>query len=175
MAISLTDRLRAIRLLLLDVDGVLTDGAITYTDTGAETKTFHVKDGLGIRMLQRADIAVGIVTGRRSDALRHRCRDLDIDLLFDGVADKAAVLSTVFQQTGFHARAMAFMGDDLPDLPLMREVGTAITVADAAPEVIAAAHLVTKSVGGQGAVREVGERILKAQHHWETTLRRYRP
>ncbi len=175
MTPSLEDRLRAVRLLLLDVDGVLTDGSIIYSDTGAETKIFNVRDGLGIRMLQRAGIGVGIVTGRSAGALRHRCRNLDIDLLFDGVGDKGAALPAILEKTGLRADAAAFMGDDLPDLSLMAKVGTAIAVADAAPEVLAAAHLTTERPGGKGAVREAAEILLKARGEWETTLRGFRP
>ncbi len=174
MPLSLADRLRAIRLLLLDVDGVLTDGAIVYSDNGSETKAFNVKDGLGIRMLQRTGITVGIVTGRRSESLYCRCRNLDIDLVFDGVADKGAALPSILQKTGLTAEAVGFMGDDLPDLPLMRKVGTALAVADAAPEVISAAHLVTSRAGGKGAVREAGEAILRARGDWEAILSGYR-
>lgn len=173
MTPSLAERLRTVRLLLLDVDGVLTDGSIIYSDAGAETKIFHVKDGLGIRMLQRAGVEVGIVTGRRSDALRHRCRNLDIGLLFDGVEDKGAALSPILQKTGLAAGETAFMGDDLPDLPIMTQVGTAIAVADAALEVIAAAHMVTDRPGGKGAVREAAEALLKARGAWEATLGEY--
>lgn len=171
MVPSLEDRLRAVRLLLLDVDGVLTDGSIIYSDAGAETKIFNVRDGLGIRMLQRAGVTVGIVTGRSAEALRHRCRNLGIDLLFDGVGDKGAALPAILEKTGRRADAVAFMGDDLPDLSLMGRVGTAIAVADAAPEVLAAAHLTTKRPGGEGAVREAAEALLKARGAWETTVR----
>ncbi len=173
MAPSLTHRLRAIRLLLLDVDGVLTDGAVVYSESGSEIKSFNVKDGLGIRMLQRSAIPVGIVTGRRSEALRHRCRDLEIDLLMDGVADKGAALAPLLRKTGLTAGDIGFMGDDLPDLPLMVKVGTALAVADAAPQVIAAAHLVTDRPGGKGAVREAAEAILQAQGKWDALHRAY--
>lgn len=173
MAPSLTDRLRAIRLLLLDVDGVLTDGAVIYSESGSEIKSFNVKDGMGIRMLQRSAIPVGIVTGRRSEALRHRCRDLGIDLLMDGTADKGAALASILSETGLSAGDIGFMGDDLPDLPLMAKVGTALAVADAVPQVLAAAHLVTDRPGGKGAVREAAEAILQAQGKWDALHRAY--
>jgi 3-deoxy-D-manno-octulosonate 8-phosphate phosphatase (KDO 8-P phosphatase) len=173
VALSLTDRLRAIRLLLLDVDGVLTDGAVIYSESGSEIKSFNVKDGMGIRMLQRSAIPVGIVTGRRSEALRHRCRDLGIDLLMDGTADKGAALASILSETGLSAGDIGFMGDDLPDLPLMAKVGTALAVADAVPQVLAAAHLVTDRPGGKGAVREAAEAILQAQGKWDALHRAY--
>lgn len=175
MAPSLTDRLQALRLLLLDVDGVLTDGGIIYTDNGSEIKIFNAKDGLGIRLLQRAGVRTGIVTGRSSGALGHRCKNLDIDLIFDGTSDKGAVLEPILQKTRLTAGQVGFMGDDLPDLPLMIRVGTALAPADAVPEVIAAAHLVTKLPGGKGAVRDAAEAILKARGQWEGTVNRYRP
>jgi 3-deoxy-D-manno-octulosonate 8-phosphate phosphatase (KDO 8-P phosphatase) len=171
--VTVSDELQRVRLLLLDVDGVLTDGAIVYDDSGAQTKVFDVRDGMGIRLLVTAGIAVGIVTGRRSEALVHRCRDLGIDLLFDGVADKASVLEAALRRTGLPARQVAFVGDDLPDLPLMRRVGVAIAVADAHETVRERALLVTRAAGGHGAVREICEQILKSQGLWEAAVSRF--
>lgn len=151
------------RLLLLDVDGVLTDGRIIYHDDGSEIKMFHVRDGLGIRLLMAADVQVGIVTGRSSGALHRRCENLGIALVFDGVGDKAAVLSSIEEKTGIPAGRTAFMGDDLPDIPLMRRVGLSIAVADAHPRVRETAQMVTRLPGGAGAVREVCEAMLDAQ------------
>ncbi len=168
-----TEALARIRLLLLDVDGVLTDGGIVYDDRGAQTKVFDVKDGLGMRLLMDAGIGVGIVTGRRSDALAVRCRDLGIDLVFDGVADKASVLETVLRRCGLRAQQVAYAGDDLPDLPLMRRVGLPIAVADAHEAVRGAAALVTRRAGGRGAVREICERILESQGLWQSALKRF--
>ena len=112
--------LKPVALILMDVDGVLTTGRVIYNDAGQETKVFHVRDGLGIRMLMEAGLKVGIVTGRRSMALVHRCRNLGIDLLKDGIRDKAAALEDILKETGVSAAATAFVGDDLPDLPIMR-------------------------------------------------------
>ena len=123
--------LKNIQMLLLDVDGVLTDGRIVYASGGDEMKAFNAKDGLGIRMLQAAGIQIGIVTGRSSPALNRRCEELGIRHLYDGVADKEAVLSQIAAETGIRSQAMAFVGDDLPDCPLMRAVGVPIAVADA--------------------------------------------
>ena len=165
--------LPSIKLLLLDVDGVLTTGQVVYSDSGEEIKTFSVKDGFGLRMAMDNGIQVGIVTGRSSNALFHRCRNLGIELVFDNVSDKAGKLPDITAKTGIKAEHMAFIGDDLPDIPLMRKVGLAVAVADAVPEVIAAADMVTAAKGGCGAVREICEKLLKARGDWESILERY--
>lgn len=167
----MTALLKQIKLLILDVDGVLTDGRIIYTDSGEQIKQFLSRDGLGLRLLMDNGIQVGIITGRRSGALTHRCRNLGIDLVFDGISNKADALDQMAQQTGIHPSAMAFMGDDLIDLPAMARAGVAIAVADAANEVKARADIVTKAVGGQGAVREICEAILKAAGLWQNALK----
>lgn len=159
-----------IRLLTLDVDGVLTDGYIIYDDDGRETKMFDVKDGFGIRLLQMAGIDVCIATGRMGEALRHRCRNLRIDLIFAGLKYKASIINDLVEKTGISPQHMAFVGDDLLDLSLMDKVALPIAVADAQHEVIRAASAVTDNVGGRGAVREVCEAILKAQGKWETIV-----
>jgi 3-deoxy-D-manno-octulosonate 8-phosphate phosphatase (KDO 8-P phosphatase) len=165
-------RLKQVALILLDVDGVLTAGQVIYNDSGQETKAFHVRDGLGIRMLMEAGLTVGIVTGRRSMALVHRCKNLGIDLLKDGIHDKAAALEQILKETGVAATATAFVGDDLPDLPIMRRVGAPIAVGDAHDLVKQAAIMTTRARGGCGAVREISERILKARGDWEPMINR---
>ncbi len=159
--------LKNIKLLLLDVDGVLTDGEIVYTDTGHEIKAFSVKDGLGIRMLQKAGVQVGIVTGRSSSALFHRCADLGIEIIYDGVQNKGAIMDDVLLKTKLKPSEIAFVGDDAPDIPLLKKVGVGIAVADAHETVKAAAHMTTEHMGGKGAVREICEWILKAKGLWE--------
>ncbi|MCP3953642.1 MAG: HAD-IIIA family hydrolase [Desulfobacterales bacterium] len=166
------ETLSSIKLLLLDVDGVLTTGQVVYSDSGEEVKAFSVKDGLGLRMAMDSGIQVGIVTGRSSGALLHRCRNLGIDLVFDNVRNKAAKLPEITTRTGIDAKHMAFVGDDLPDIPLMHQVGLAIAVADAAEEVLAVADMVTIAKGGRGAVRETCEKLLKARGDWESTITR---
>lgn len=161
------DTLKTVRLLLLDVDGVLTDGTILYPGNGEEIKVFCVKDGFGIRMLLRAEIGVGIVTGRASTALKRRCAELGISPVYENVAEKDLVLEKIVKQTGITPPRIAFMGDDLPDIPLMKRVGTPIAVADAHPAVIKAAKIVTTARGGKGAVREICEQIITAQGLWE--------
>jgi len=168
-----TKVLSTIQLLLLDVDGVLTTGQVVYTDSGEEIKAFSVKDGLGLRLVMDCGLQVGIVTGRGSGALLHRCRNLGIELVFDQVRDKAAKLDEISARTGIAAPQMAFVGDDLPDIPLMQKVGLGIAVADAMPEVIAAADMVTTAKGGCGAVREICEAMLKARECWEPILEQF--
>ncbi|MDA8141918.1 MAG: HAD-IIIA family hydrolase [Desulfobacteraceae bacterium] len=163
----IAERLKRIQMVLMDVDGVLTAGEIIYGDSGEQYKIFDVKDGLGIRLLKEAGCRVGIVTGRSGEALRHRCRNLGIEMLFDGVRNKSQVLVQATAQTGIAPEATAFIGDDLPDLAIMKHVGLAVAVADAHDMVRSAAHLTTKAPGGRGAVRELCEAILKAQGRWD--------
>jgi 3-deoxy-D-manno-octulosonate 8-phosphate phosphatase (KDO 8-P phosphatase) len=161
-----------IKLVLLDVDGVLTDGSIIYDDAGKEIKIFQVKDGLGIRMLKAAGIHTGIVTGRKSNALTCRCRELGISRIWDGVKDKLRTLKEILEEFGVSADETAYIGDDLPDLSIMQNIGLPIAVADAHREVKAASHVITQMSGGHGAVREICEVLLKAQGKWETTTQR---
>jgi 3-deoxy-D-manno-octulosonate 8-phosphate phosphatase (KDO 8-P phosphatase) len=165
-------RLKNIKLLLLDVDGVMTDGSIIYNDSGEEIKVFCVRDGFGIRMLMDSGINVGIVTGRSSESLYHRCKNLHIQLIFDGISDKAAALYKITEKTGIKDHEIAYMGDDLPDISIMRIIGIPIAVADAHENVIEVAHIVTSAKGGAGAIREVCEAIIKAQDNWEASLKR---
>jgi 3-deoxy-D-manno-octulosonate 8-phosphate phosphatase (KDO 8-P phosphatase) len=168
-----TARVRHIRLVVLDVDGVLTDGSILLDADGREMKQFNVHDGTGIKYLQRADLGVAILSGRRARAVTHRARELDIRPVLQGYKFKADGLRRLLRETKLPAEAMAFVGDDLPDIPVMRAVGLAVAVADARPEVRAAAHWVTRTPGGRGAVREVAERILRLQGRWADIIARY--
>jgi 3-deoxy-D-manno-octulosonate 8-phosphate phosphatase (KDO 8-P phosphatase) len=166
-------KLDSIKLLLLDVDGVLTDGSIIYNDEGVETKTFNVKDGFGIRLLMDAGINVGIVTGRRSEVLHHRCKNLGINLIFDGIQNKGAALDDIIKKTDMPGHKIAFMGDDLPDLTLFKKVGFSIAPADAHEALCKNADMVTHQKGGKGAVREVCEKILQAKGLWEEILKSF--
>lgn len=166
-------RLEQIRLLLLDVDGVMTDGRIIYDDRGAETKAFDVKDGHGIKLLQRAGIRVGIITGRQSPVVDQRARELGIELVYQGAKDKLVPFLEILQKTGLSAEQVAYMGDDLPDLPVLRRVGFAATVADALEDVKPHVHYVTKRSGGCGAVREICDLLLKKTGRWENVATRY--
>ena len=168
-----SNKIKDIKLLILDVDGVLTDGSIIYDDNNVETKVFSVKDGLGIRLLMEAGINLCIATGRSSNALINRCKNLGIVHIFDGVSDKAAILDLILERVGLSAHEVAFIGDDLPDLALMQMVGLSIAVADAHKTVLENADIVTTAKGGAGAVREACEAILKAQGLWENILERF--
>jgi len=174
MSPQITDKLQKISLLLLDVDGVLTDGTIIYDDSNIETKMFNAKDGMGIRLLMDNGIQVGIVTGRASSALRNRCKNLGITMIFDGIQDKAQALKQIMLQTGKASQEIAFMGDDLPDLPIMNRVGLSVAVADAHEHVRAQAGLVASADGGKGAVREICEAILQAKGLWHNILNTYK-
>ncbi len=166
-------KLKQIRLLLLDADGVLTTGRIMYTSSGEEAKSFDVKDGLGIRMLKDAGVKIGIVSGRKSAAVERRAAELGIDYCHTGVKDKKTLVETILAQAECMPDQAAFVGDDLVDLAAMKKVGLAVAVADAHETVKQNAHLVTDHPGGRGAVREVCERILAAKGLWEKIIDRW--
>ncbi len=165
--------LSGIRLLLMDVDGVLTDGRIVYTGTDSQTLSFHVTDGLGLRMLHSGGILTGVVTGRRSAALARRIKELGISLCYEGVSEKGGLLPGILQAARCDAGETAYIGDDLPDIPIMRQVGLPIAVMDARPEVQACATIVTQAAGGKGAVREICESILKANGKWPDIIAKW--
>ena len=167
------ERLRKIRLLLLDVDGVMTDGRIIYDDQGRESKVFDVKDGHGIKLLQRAGIRIGIITGRQSAVVDRRAEELGIDLVYQGVKDKLVPLHEIVQKTGLSLEEIGYAGDDVIDLPVLRRVGFAATVADAVEELKPHVHYVTHAGGGRGAVREICELLLKETGRWEMVMTRY--
>lgn len=156
-------RAPAIRLALFDVDGVLTDGKLWYGPAGEAMKSFHILDGHGLRMLERAGIATGLLSGRRSEATAARARELGLSHVILGAEDKLARFEALCAQLGLAASACAFVGDDLPDIPVLRHCGLAVAVANAVPEVKACAHLVTAARGGEGAVREFCDFLLEAR------------
>ena len=160
----------AIRLLVLDVDGTLTDGSILIGPDGQEWKRFCVRDGLGIVMWKRAGGMLAIITGRHSDALTHRARELGIDHVHQSASDKVRALDAVLAATGCAPHETAAIGDDLPDLALFRKVAFGMCPADAAPEVRAAARHVMRSPGGHGAVREAIEVLLRADGRWDSLV-----
>jgi 3-deoxy-D-manno-octulosonate 8-phosphate phosphatase (KDO 8-P phosphatase) len=166
-------RARLIKLLILDVDGVLTDGRLNFDKAGEAFKVFHVRDGHGIKMLQHAGIEVAFLSGRRSDAAYHRARELDINRFHEGLRDKVPVLEQLRNTLQLNLEEIATVGDELVDLPLFSRVGLAVAVADAVPEVRDAAHWITSLPGGQGAVREVCDLLLKAQGHWDNLVKRW--
>jgi 3-deoxy-D-manno-octulosonate 8-phosphate phosphatase (KDO 8-P phosphatase) len=159
-----------IELLVLDVDGVLTDGLIHIDASGTETKTFHTRDGLGLRLWMRTGHEVAIITGRSSMSLQHRLSELGISHVYQGVADKRQAFGELLRVLGLTASRAAVMGDDLPDLPMMGLCGYPIAVGDGASEVRQAAEFVTVHPGGRGAVREAVEHLLKAKGLWGNAL-----
>ena len=172
-ASDLDRRLARVQLLLLDVDGVLTDGGVTWNNQGNESKTFHIRDGLGLRAWQKAGGRTGIVTGRSSHVVQLRADELGIGIVRQGVDDKLAAAESLLAEYGLSWEQTAFVGDDLPDLPVVSRCGVGVAVADACPELIAAATIVTRLPGGRGAVREVIERMLKARGSWDAVVARY--
>jgi len=165
--------LEAIRLLVLDVDGVLTDGSILLDGDGRETKRFHVHDGSAIRYWKRAGKACAILTGRRSEAVERRAVELGIDRVVQGALDKLPAYEALARDLAVRDEEVCFIGDDLTDLPVLRRVGFPVAVANARPEVLRAAAYATACPGGRGAVRETVERILKAQGLWQGILEGY--
>ena len=168
------ERAAKIRLLLLDVDGVLTDASIIYLPGGEETKAFSTRDGLGIRLLQKAGVEVGIITARSSEAVARRAENLDITRLYQGAGAKREVYEKIIAELDLNPEQVAYMGDDWLDLPVMTQVGLAAAVADAAPEVVETAHYVTSKPGGRGAVREVCDLIIEALGKKDELLALYR-
>jgi 3-deoxy-D-manno-octulosonate 8-phosphate phosphatase (KDO 8-P phosphatase) len=156
-------RAARIRLVAFDIDGVMTDGGLHYTDDGREMKTFCVQDGLGLKLLQRAGLKLAIVTGRTSKVVAQRATNLGITYVFQGVGDKRATVGGLLGRLGMNWSECAFMGDDLIDLAVMAQCGLAIAPANARPLVRERAHAVTDASGGRGAVREAAEFILAAQ------------
>ena len=169
--LSLAERCRRVELLLLDVDGVLTAGGIVLSagedgSSSAEWKEFHVRDGLGLAVWRRAGKQAVLMSGRVSPVVERRAADVGITEVLQGVTDKGIAVRELMARRGLAAEQIAFVGDDLIDVPALRQVGLAVAVADACPDALAVAHHVTQRPGGQGAVREVIERILRCQGLW---------
>jgi 3-deoxy-D-manno-octulosonate 8-phosphate phosphatase (KDO 8-P phosphatase) len=157
----------------MDCDGVLTDGRIWILESGEDQKAFHTRDGLGIELLHRAGLKSGVISGRVSSALDRRAQSLGMSFVWQGCEDKRKAFADTLAQADLTESEVAFVGDDLNDIPLMSRSGLAIAVADAAAETRARAHYVTKAPGGRGAVREVVELILKAQGRWHDLVASY--
>lgn len=167
------ERYRNIELILSDVDGVLTDGGILFDNQGIESKRFHIRDGLGIRLWQRAGYQFGILTARSSHIVKVRAGELGIGLIRQGFEDKLPAAKEMISESRLAPEQVCYIGDDLTDIPVMRYVGLPVAVADAADEVRSAATYVTRLGGGQGAVRELIEVMLKAKNRWEDLIRKY--
>jgi 3-deoxy-D-manno-octulosonate 8-phosphate phosphatase (KDO 8-P phosphatase) len=163
---SIEQRASRIKLLLMDCDGVLTDGRLMLLAGDDEQKWFNVRDGQGLVLLHRAGLRSGVISGRRSSFVERRCRELGISFLRQGSAAKITDFEALLAEAGVSEPEVAYIGDDLADVPLLRRAQLAVAVAESATETLAAAHYVTRQPGGHGAVREVVELILKAQHRW---------
>lgn len=166
-------RAAKIKLVLFDVDGVLTDGRLLIGDDGQEYKAFNSKDGHGIKMMQRHGVAAGIITGRTSKVVEHRVRDLNIQHVHQGCVEKLPVYRQLLAQLGLQPEQTAFVGDDVVDLPIMLNVGLAVAPRDAHPLVVRHAHWTTPSDGGRGAARELCELILYAQGNYDREMKNY--
>lgn len=173
LSVRITEKARQIRLLALDVDGVLTDGCLYFTEDGQEIKTFDSQDGHGIKLLQKTGIVCAIITGRTSQLVERRARNLGITLLLQGREDKLVALKELSVQLGIPLEEMAYVGDDWPDLPAIRAAGLGVAVANAHREVRRYADFVSLATGGRGAVREVCDLILEAQGRYEEALAPY--
>ncbi len=171
---NVQERCQPVELILADVDGVLTDGRVVINNQGVETKEFHIRDGMGIRLWQRAGYRFGLVTSRSSQVVKMRAAELEIGLVRQGASDKLATVLEILRELDLTPMQACYIGDDLPDLPVVRAVGLGVAVADACAELRQSAHYVTTVPGGAGAVREVVEMILKAQGRWEDVIQPYR-
>jgi 3-deoxy-D-manno-octulosonate 8-phosphate phosphatase (KDO 8-P phosphatase) len=171
--VQLLSKIRGITLLILDVDGVLTDGRIIIDDAGLESKQFDVRDGHGLKMLMRCGIGVVLLTGRKSRVVDHRAADLEIKEVHQGIWNKREVFDEILRRRKLSPEETAYIGDDVVDIPVLKRVGFGVAVADACPEAIGAADYVTERPGGRGAVREVCDMILKVQGRWREVAARY--
>jgi len=169
----LNDRLKSIKLIIFDVDGVLTDGRIIFAGNHLEIKSFDVRDGHGTKLAIRSGLEIALVTGRKSDVVTRRAADLGIERLFQGIWDKKPVMEKLAQDLNVKFQEIAVVGDDVVDIPMLRLAGLAVTTPEAPLEVKKEGHYVTTHPGGWGAAREVIEMILKAQDKWNSVMARY--
>jgi 3-deoxy-D-manno-octulosonate 8-phosphate phosphatase (KDO 8-P phosphatase) len=170
---NVLNHIRSLKLLILDVDGVLTDGKVIMDDAGRELKHFHVRDGHGLKMLMRSGVEVVFLTGRQSAVVEHRARDLGVREVHQGAKNKLEWYPEIVEKRGLSGDQVGYVGDDIVDVPFMKRVGFAVAVADAMEEVRRAAHYVATQKGGQGAVREVCDMILKIQGTWDEVAKKY--
>ena len=170
---NLDERCQPIELILSDVDGVLTDGGIVLDNQGIETKRFCIHDGLGVRLWQKAGYKFGLISLRSSQIVKMRADELGVEIVRQASVDKLAALQQILEQLGLSCEQTCYLGDDLPDLPVVRAVGLGVAVSDACGELRRAAHHVTAAGGGSGAVRETVEMILRAQRRWDDVIQSY--
>jgi 3-deoxy-D-manno-octulosonate 8-phosphate phosphatase (KDO 8-P phosphatase) len=175
VAPEILNRARKIKLFLMDVDGTITDGSvnlISLPDGGrvSEMKAFNAQDGMGLKLAHTMGIRTGFITGRKSPAVSQRARELRVEFVYLGQETKTAAFDDCLQKTGVHEEEVAYMGDDLPDMPVAKRAGLAVAVANAAPELKVISHYITQARGGEGSAREIVELILKAQGRWEEAI-----
>ncbi|TQV72869.1 3-deoxy-manno-octulosonate-8-phosphatase KdsC [Aliikangiella marina] len=170
---TLIAKAQKIKLLICDVDGVLSDGKVYFSNQGDELKNFNIKDGLGIKLLQKSGIKVAIITGRESNIVTHRAKELGITILYQGRSDKRATFQEIIESLELSSEEVAHIGDDLPDLPLMKKAGLGLAVNDAHDFVRHNADWVSSKNGGQGAVREAADMLLDAQGKLDSLLKSY--
>ena len=170
---ALQEKIKPVKILILDVDGVLTDGGIIIDDDGRETKRFDGSDGHGLKMLMRYDIEIILLTGRESRVVEHRAKDLGKNEVYQGIWNKLEVFDEIIKKRNIGSESIAFVGDDVVDVPVLRRVGFSASVADAADDVKKWVDYVTENSGGRGAVREIWEIILKAKGKWPEVATRY--
>ncbi len=169
----LGERCERIELILSDVDGVLTDGGVTFDNQGIETKQLYIRDGLAIKIWRQAGYRFGLVTGRNSQIVKRRADELGIDIVRQGIDDKLSAVVAIAADLGLATEQICYIGDDLPDAPAIRAVGLGVAPADAADEVRRAAHYTTSLAGGRGVVREAVELILKNKNRWDDLIKKY--
>jgi 3-deoxy-D-manno-octulosonate 8-phosphate phosphatase (KDO 8-P phosphatase) len=167
------EKVKQVKLLLLDVDGVLTDGRIIYDSKGRDMKLFDVHDGMGVYLLKKAGIKTVLITAKGSRAISPRARDMQVEEVLENISPKTSALDKILRKYGVGAEEVCFVGDDLVDLGLMKRLGFTVAVFNAAPEIKQASHYITLREGGRGAVREIAELILKAQGKWNDVLADY--
>lgn len=170
---EIVERAKRVKMLIVDIDGVMTDGRIVYSIYGDELKFFDVQDGFGISLLSRVGIKVAIITAKKSRIVKIRARDLKVAKAYGGFTDKLIPFNDAMKRFKVSADEICFMGDDLIDLPVLRRVGFAVSVPNAAEEVKVAAHHITSKLGGRGAVREICDLILKSQDKWDQATSKY--
>lgn len=167
---KIDQRMQAIRLILSDVDGVMTDGGITYDNQGIELKTFHVRDGMGVKLWQQSGHQFGVITARSSHIVKLRMDELGVNFIRQGSEKKLDIARQIVEESELSFEQVCYIGDDLTDAPLLKEVGLSVSVADGAADVRSMVHMVTQAGGGKGAIRELVELILKKQNRWSEIL-----
>lgn len=170
---GIEEKIKSIRLLLLDVDGILTSGVIFYGEDNISLKGFYIQDGLGIKLLQKSSVSVGIISAKISKAVSKRAEELQIEYVYLGQEEKITAYETIKTKLKLNDHEIAYMGDDLPDLPVLKRVGLAITVPQASEIIKQHVDIITKNKGGQGAVREICELIMNTQGHFNSVIQSY--